>query len=107
MVRLNVDKRVQKTAIPAAAEKPVSKLKSYKFTFSKPFIICFSFQTLLIINQKPNTCCNLAARYRQNLYQCIFLGSDCNGAQIYTYVVSSHRFTIQVLCKASCVDSSQ
>ena len=107
MVCLNVNKGVQKAAIPAAAEKPVSKLKSYESTFSKSFIICFSFQISLIIDQGSNTCCNLATRYRQNLCQYIFLGSDCDEAQICTYIVFSHRFTVQVLCKASYVDSSQ
>jgi len=56
MVRLkelNVDKGVRKAAIPAAAEKPVSKLKSYESTSSKPFVICSSFQTSLIIDQGP------------------------------------------------------
>ena len=109
-------KQAQKVAATAAAaEEPVNKLRSHRCrqtcppdsTFSKSIVICSSFQTSLIIDQGPDTCCNWAARYWQNLCQRISLGSDCDEAQICTYVLSSDGFIVQALCQASCVDSSR
>jgi len=107
MVRLrelNVEGARKAATIPAAAEKPVSKLKSHEFTFSKSIVICSFFQALLIIDQGLDTCCNWAARCWQNLCQRISFGSDCDEPQICTYVGSSHGFIVQALYKASCVD---
>jgi len=107
---LNVDKGARKGAIPAAAEKPVSKLKSYDSTFSKPFIICSSFQTsikgpiLVVIGPSGTGKTSPSPSVKARPLQRISLGGIRDEAQICAYVASSREFIIQVFHIASCID---
>ena len=66
-----MDKQARKAeAVTSAAEKPVNKLRSHRCRQTCPpdsiFVIYSSFRTLLIIDQRRNTSCDWAIRYRKN-----------------------------------------
>ena len=66
-----MDKQARKAeAVTSTAEKPVNKLRSHRCRQTCPpdsiFVIYSSFRTSLIIDQRRNTSCDWAIRYRKN-----------------------------------------